>query len=75
MRKYAVVVTDDEKGNMIRLDRENQGFTGIEILGILDILSNDVRRQMTDKAFAEKVIEHKRVVVDEEENNDERRET
>ena len=64
MRKYTVVVTDDEKGNTIRLDRENQGFTGLEILGILDILSNDVRRQMADKAFAEKVTEHKRVVVD-----------
>lgn len=66
MRKYTVMVTDDEKSNMIRLDRENQGLTGIEILGILDILSNDVRRQMTDKAFVEKVIEHKRTVVDEE---------
>lgn len=66
MRKYTVVVTDDEKGNTIRLDRENQGFTGLEILGILDILSNDVRRQMADNAFAEKVIEHKRVVVDRE---------
>ena len=30
MRKYTVVVTDDEKGNTIRLDRENQGFTGID---------------------------------------------
>lgn len=66
MRKYTVVVTEDEKGNTLRVDRENQGFSGIEILGILDILSNDVRRQMTDKAFAEKVIEHKRVIVDEE---------
>ena len=27
---------------------------------------NDVRRQMADNAFAEKVIEHKRVVVDRE---------
>ena len=66
MRKYTVVVTDDEKSNAIRLDRENQGFTGLEILGILDILSNDVRRQMADNTFAEKVIEHKRVVVDKE---------
>lgn len=66
MRKYTVVVTEDEKGNTLRVDRENQGFSGIEILGILDILSNDVRRQITDKAFAEKVIEHKRVIVDEE---------
>ena len=66
MRKYTVVVTEDEKGNTLRAERENQGFSGIEILGILDILSNDVRRQMTDKAFAEKVIEHKRVFVDKE---------
>lgn len=66
MRKYTVVVTEDEKSNTIRVDRENQGFSGIEILGILDILSNDVRRQMTDKAFVEKVVEHKRVIVDEE---------
>lgn len=66
MRKYTVVVTEDEKGNTLRVERENQGFDGIEILGILDILSNDVRRQMADKAFAEKVVEHKRVVVDKE---------
>lgn len=66
MRKYTIVVTDDEEGNTMRVERENQGFNAIEILGILDIIGDDVHRQMTDKAFAGKVIEHKRVVADKE---------
>lgn len=67
MRKYTVVVTDDEEGNAISMKRENQGFTAIELLGILDFIRNDIYKQMTDKAFAEKAIEHKRVIVDKEE--------
>ena len=66
MRKYTVVVTEDENG--ICLELGNQGFNYMEILGILDIIGDDVRRQMTDRAFAEKVVEHKRSVVDKEEN-------
>lgn len=31
---------------------------------------NDIYKQMTNKAFAEKNIEHKRVVVDKEKSND-----
>lgn len=66
MRKYTVVAVEDEKGNIIRIERENQGFAAIELLGILDFIRNDIYKQMTDKAFAEKTIEHKRVVVDKE---------
>ena len=54
MRKYTVVVTEDEEGNTISMKRENQGFTAIELLGILDFIRNDIYKQMTDKAFAEK---------------------
>ena len=56
MRKYTVVVTDNEEGNAIRIERENQGFTAIELLGILDFIRNDIYKQMIDKAFAEKKI-------------------
>ena len=70
MRKYTVVAVEDEKGNIIRIERENQGFTAIELLGILDFTRNDIYKQMTNKAFAEKNIEHKRVVVDKEKSND-----
>lgn len=66
MRKYTIVAIENEEGNTIRVERENQGFTAIELLGILDFTRNDIYKQMTDKAFAEKTIEHKRVVVDKE---------
>lgn len=66
MRKYALVVTDDEENNVLHMNRENKGFNGFELLGILDVITSDIRKQMTDQAFADKVIEHKRVVVDEE---------
>lgn len=66
MRKYTIVAIENEEGNTIRVERENQGFTTIELLGILDFTRNDIYKQMTDKAFAEKNIEHKRVVVDKE---------
>ena len=65
MRKYTVVVTEDEN-NRIKLSRENDGFTILELLGILDILREDIHKQAFDRNFADKVIEHKRVVVDEE---------
>ena len=66
MRKYTVVVIENEEVSTIRIERENQGFAAIELLGILDFIRNDIYKQMTDKAFAEKTIEHKRVVVDKE---------
>lgn len=70
MRKYTIVAIENEEGNTIRVERENQGFTAIELLGILDFTRNDIYKQMTDKAFAEKNIEHKRAVVDEEVKHD-----
>ena len=65
MRKYTVIVTEDEN-NRIKLSRENDGFTILELLGILDILREDIHKQAFDQNFADKVIEHKRVVVDKE---------
>lgn len=66
MRKYTVVVTEDEETNAIRLSRENEGFTNLELLGILDILREDIHKQAFDREFATRAIEHKRVVVDKE---------
>ena len=65
MRKYTVIVTEDEN-NRIKLSRENDGFTILELLGILDILREDIHKQAFDQNFADKVIEHKRVVVNNE---------
>lgn len=65
MRTYTVIVTEDEN-NRIKLSRENDGFTILELLGILDILREDIHKQAFDRNFADKVIEHKRVVVDKE---------
>lgn len=65
MRKYTVIVTEGEN-NRIKLSRENDGFTILELLGILDILREDIHKQAFDRNFADKVIEHKRVVVDKE---------
>lgn len=65
MRKYTVIVTEDEN-NRIKLSRENDGFTILELLGILDILREDIHKQAFDRNFADKVIEHKRAVVDKE---------
>lgn len=65
MRKYNVIVTEDEN-NRIKLSRENDDFTILELLGILDILREDIHKQAFDRNFADKVIEHKRVVVDKE---------
>lgn len=70
MRKYTVVVIENEEVSTIRIEGENQGFAAIELLGILDFIRNDIYKQMTDKAFAEKTIERKCAVVDKEKNND-----
>lgn len=65
MRKYTVIVTEDEN-NRIKLSRENDGFTILELLGILDILREDIHKQAFDREFATRAIEHKRVIVDKE---------
>lgn len=67
MKKYTVLITEDEDTNMIKINRENQGFNVLELLGLLEYIRMDIQKQITDKEFAKKNIEHKRVVVDKEE--------
>lgn len=69
MKKYTILITEDEGTNMIKIDRENQGFKVLELLGLLDYIRMDIQKQITDQEFAEKNIEHKRAVVDKEEND------
>lgn len=70
MKKYTILITEDEDTNMIKIDRENQGFKVLELLGLLDYIRMDIQKQITDKEFAEKNIENKRAVVDEEVKHD-----
>lgn len=69
MKKYTILITEDEGTNMIKIDRENQGFNVLELLGLLDYIRMDIQKQITDQEFKEKNIEHKRAVVDKEEND------
>lgn len=70
MKKYTILITEDENTNMIKIDRENRGFRVLELLGLLDYIRMDIQKQITDKEFAEKNIEHKSAVVDKEEEDD-----
>lgn len=67
MKKYTILITEDEGTNMIKIDRENQGFKVFELIGLLDYIRMDIQKQITDQEFAEKNVEHKRVVADKEE--------
>lgn len=69
MKKYTILITEDEGTNMIKIDRENQGFNVLELLGLLDYIRMDIQKQITDQEFKEKNIEHKRAVVDKKEND------
>jgi hypothetical protein len=44
-KKYEVTITSD-KNNKLRLDRANTGFNGLELLGLLEILREDIMKQM-----------------------------
>lgn len=70
MKKYTILITEDEDTNVIKIDRENRGFKVLELLGLLDYIRMDIQKQIIDKEFAEKNIEHKRAVVDEEVKHD-----
>ena len=59
-KKYEVTITSD-KNNKLRFDRANTGFNGLELLGLLEILREDIMIQMEGKKQPE--IEHKCKVV------------
>ena len=44
MKKFVMTVTDD--GVNIHIDGENTGFSGIELVGILDAKKQDILDQM-----------------------------
>lgn len=49
MKKLVIVVTLDEENNMQK-DIENEYFTGLEVLGVLKILSDDVLNTIKTKS-------------------------
>jgi len=59
-KKYEVTITSD-KNNKLRLDRANTGFNGLELLGLLEILREDIMKQMKGEKRPE--IEHKAKVI------------
>ena len=60
MKKYTILITEDEDTNTIKINRENLGFKALELLGLLDYIKMDIQKQITDKEFSEKNIENKR---------------
>ena len=44
-KKYEVTITSD-KNNKLRLVGADTGFNGLELLGLLEILREDIRKQI-----------------------------
>lgn len=55
-KKYEVTITLDENNHLL-LDRTNTGFNGFELLGLLEIIREDVMEYIKGKKQPE--IEHK----------------
>lgn len=66
IRKYTVVVESDTETNRINFNRRNEGFTACELIGILEVLKEDIRDQMKGLVTDGLEVEHKRVAVVEE---------
>lgn len=59
-KKYEVTITQDENNHLL-FNRANTGFNGLELLGLLEILREDIMKQMKGKKQPE--IEHKAKVI------------
>lgn len=59
-KKCQVTITLDENNHMV-LDRVNTGFNGFELLGLLEILREDVMEHIKGKKHPQ--IEHKAKVI------------
>lgn len=59
-KKYEVTITLDEN-NKLRLDRTNTGFNGFELLGLLEIMREDIMKHIKGEKRPE--IEHKAKVI------------
>lgn len=59
-KEYEVTITLDENNHLL-LDRANTGFNGFELLGLLEILREDVMEHIKGKKHPE--IEHKAKVI------------
>jgi hypothetical protein len=59
-KKYEVTITLDENNHLL-LNRTNTGFNGFELLGLLEILREDIMKQMKGEKRPE--IKHKAKVI------------
>lgn len=59
-KKYEVTIILDENNHLL-LDRANTGFNGLELLGLLEILREDMMKIM--KGEKQPKIEHKAKVI------------
>lgn len=62
MKHYELVATATDDGNM-NIVSHNDGFNAFELLGILDLKADDLRRQLRgelkpDVVFDRKVVKH-----------------
>lgn len=64
-KKYEVAITLDENNHLL-LNRTNAGFNGFELLGLLEILREDIMKHIEGKKHPE--IEHKAKVITNEES-------
>lgn len=67
-KKYEVTITLDENNHLL-LNRTNTGFNGFELLGLLEILREDIMKLMKGEKQPE--IEHKaKVIINEDKNKE-----
>lgn len=59
-KKYEVTITQDENSHLL-FNRANTGFNGLELLGLLEVLREDIMKQMKGEKRPE--IEHKAKVI------------
>lgn len=59
-KKYEVTITLDENNHLL-LDRTNTGFNGFELLGLLEIIREDIMKHIKGEKRPE--IEHKAKVI------------
>lgn len=67
MKTYTVVFTIDDNGNL-NLNRTNEGFNVAELLGLTEILRDDIFRQLVRKddeeAWPKVEVRHERVCIE-----------
>ena len=64
-KTYTIIVETTEDGN--QMTRTNDGFNAFELLGILEMVQDDILKQMKSKEEKEIDIIKRQIVKDEEE--------